>query len=227
MSDGNETFIGILAADYPVCIYDHRDMENSSDTNTVSPIGQYADDAAGLMQALGHTSMNVYSVSMGSSISQQLVLDHPERVDKLIRDLSSCDVRLPENWKLLDVIQSAAGDSSLPQGLRNEALANLVWNGSCDNLSTINKDVMLVVGTSDELARIRFLSKWPEKSKAHDLSGSRGCRMLVHIMHRSSTGIRLLHSWEPMNPRHKTGIFSLFFVAFAGTGSLMTRTVSV
>jgi pimeloyl-ACP methyl ester carboxylesterase len=151
MTDWNETFIGILATKYHVCIYDHRGMGNSTDNNATPSIPQYADDAAALMPALGYESMNVYGISMGSSVAQQLVIDHPERVRKLVLDSSSCSVRLPETKKLFGIIESAAADPGQPRGIREEAQANLAWNGSCDNLSGIHKEVMLVVGTADVL----------------------------------------------------------------------------
>ena len=54
-----------------------------------------------LMTALGYDSMNVYGVSMGSSVSQQLVIDHPERVRKLVLDSITYSIRIPETKKLL------------------------------------------------------------------------------------------------------------------------------
>ncbi|MDD1720019.1 MAG: alpha/beta hydrolase [Methanoregulaceae archaeon] len=147
----NETFIGILASKYHVYTYDHRGMGYSSDNNATPTIPLYADDAARMMAALGYDSMHVYGVSMGSSVSQQLVIDHPERVRKLVLDSNSYSIRIPETQKLLGNIEAAASNSSMPSGIRREGEANLAWNGSWDGLSGIEKDVMLVVGTSDEL----------------------------------------------------------------------------
>ncbi|RQW77524.1 MAG: alpha/beta hydrolase [Methanothrix sp.] len=145
----NQTFIGILASKYHVYTYDHRGMGYSSDNNATPTMSRYADDAVGLMTALGYDSMNVYGVSMGSSISQQLVIDHPERVRKLVLDSTSYSVRIPETKRLLGIIEAVNADPTQPQGLREEAQANLAWNGSYDGLSGIRKDVMLVVGTAD------------------------------------------------------------------------------
>ena len=110
MSDWNETFIGILASKYHVYTYDHRGMGYSSDNNATPSIAQYADDAAALMTALGYDSMHVYGVSMGSSVSQQLVIDHPERVRKLVLDSTSYSIRIPETKKLLGIIEAAAAN---------------------------------------------------------------------------------------------------------------------
>lgn len=151
IGDWNETFIGILATKYHVYTYDHRGMGYSSDNNATPSIQQYADDAASLMTALGYDSMNVYGVSMGSSVSQQLAIDHPERVRKLILDSNTYSIRIPETRILRGSIEAAANNTSMPEGIQKEAQANLAWNGSFDGLSGIQNDVMLVVGTKDVL----------------------------------------------------------------------------
>jgi pimeloyl-ACP methyl ester carboxylesterase len=151
INDWNETFIGILASKYHVYTYDHRGMGYSGDNNATPAISQYANDAAGLMTAFGYDSMHVYGVSMGSSVSQQLAIDHPERVQKIVLDSSAYSIRLPETKKLLGEIEGAATNPSESEGVQREAQANLAWNGSWDGLSGIHKDVMLVVGTDDDL----------------------------------------------------------------------------
>jgi pimeloyl-ACP methyl ester carboxylesterase len=88
---------------------------------------------------------------MGSSISQQLVIDHPECVRKLVLDSVTYSIRVPETQLLFSIINKTAADPTQPAGVRDEAQANLAWNGSWASLSGINKDVMLVVGTSDLL----------------------------------------------------------------------------
>ena len=116
IGDWNQTFIGILASKYHVYAYDHRGMGYSSNNNATPTIPLYADDAAALMTALGYDSMHVYGVSMGSSVSQQLVIDHPERVRKLVLDSNTYSIRIPETRKLLGSIEAAAVEPSLPEG---------------------------------------------------------------------------------------------------------------
>lgn len=151
IDDWNETFIGILASKYHVYTYDHRGMGYSSDNNATPTIALYADDAAALMPALGYDSMNVYGVSMGSSVSQQLVIDHPERVRKLVLDSVTYSIRIPETKLLYDIIVVSGVNPNQTEGVHRESQANLAWSGSWDHLSGINKSVMLVVGTADVL----------------------------------------------------------------------------
>jgi len=151
INDWNQTFIGILATKYHVYTYDHRGMGYSSDNDATPTISLYADDAAGMMTALGYDRMHVYGVSMGSSIGQQLVIDNPERVHKLVLDSVTYSIRVPETKQLLGIIETVNASSTYPAGVRREAQANLAWNGSWDKLSGIHKDVMLVEGTADVL----------------------------------------------------------------------------
>lgn len=151
MDGWNQTFIGILATKYHVYIYDPRGMGASSDDNSTPSFSRYSDDAAGLIAALGYDSMNVYGVSMGSSTAQQLVIDHPEKVRKLILDSVTYSIRIPETKLLLAINEEINASPTQPAGTRREAQANLAWNGSWDKLSSIHKDVMLVEGTADIL----------------------------------------------------------------------------
>ncbi|NLD57313.1 MAG: alpha/beta hydrolase [Methanomicrobiales archaeon] len=147
----NETFLGILASQYHVYTYDHRGMGFSGDDDAHLAISQYSDDAAGLITALGHDSMHIYGISLGSTVSQQLVIDHPGRVRKVVLDSATYSIQVPETKLLYTIINESATDPGKPAGVREEAEANLAWSGSWDKLSEIDKDVMLVVGTEDVL----------------------------------------------------------------------------
>jgi hypothetical protein len=151
MDNWSAPFVNILAMEYHVFTFDNRGMGYSGDNNATPTIQQYADDAAGLMHALGFASMNTYGTSMGSTISQQLVISHPEVVRKMVLSSATYSVFIPETQLLLSILQSVAADPTQPQGLRNEALANLAWNGSWAGLPGIQKPVMLIVGTADAL----------------------------------------------------------------------------
>ncbi len=145
----NETFLSILSSKYHVYAYDHRGMGYSSMNNVTPTIPIYADDAAGMIKALGYDSMNVYGESMGSTTAQQLVITHPELVRKLVLDSNSYSANIPECQNLHATLLAVANDTTASPGLRAEANANLAFNGTWNDLAGINKTVMLVVGTGD------------------------------------------------------------------------------
>ena len=149
IDDWNATFVSLLAANNHVFTYDHRGMGYSSDDNSTHTIEMYANDAVGLMHALGFQSMNLYGTSMGSSISMQIMIDHPDAVRKAVLSSASYSVRIPECTRLLAIIESVVNNTSYSLGIREEAAANLAWAGSWDGLAGINMPVMLIVGTND------------------------------------------------------------------------------
>lgn len=104
-------FVGALVDDgFEVVTFDNRDVGLSSKTDWTPPsqrrsvvamltrrpvkgvgytMDDMADDAAGLMDALGFTSMHVVGMSMGGMISQALTIRHPDRVRSLCSVMSN------------------------------------------------------------------------------------------------------------------------------------------
>jgi pimeloyl-ACP methyl ester carboxylesterase len=151
MDQWNSTFVSLLAAQYRVITYDHRGMGYSSYGSTPSSIQQYADDAAALIHYLGYSSANTYGTSMGSTVSQQLVISHPDAVRKMTLSSATYSIHIPECTLLLDLIEYQATNMNQTQGVRDEATANLNWSGSWDLLPTIQNHILLIVGTADLL----------------------------------------------------------------------------
>lgn len=74
-----------LAKNNQLIIFDNRGIGLSTDTKrNETTISQMADDAAGLVKALGLKKVNVLAWSMGSRIGQQLLIRHQELINKAI-----------------------------------------------------------------------------------------------------------------------------------------------
>ena len=85
MSMWDPIMVEELAKTHQLILFDNRGVGMSTDTkenNTTIP--QMADDAAALIKALGFEKANVLSWSMGARIGQQLLIRHPDVVDKMI-----------------------------------------------------------------------------------------------------------------------------------------------
>lgn len=79
-----ESFPALLAEHFDVVVYDHRGIGTSAPLGTEPfSLRDLADDAAGLIDALGWESAHVCGISMGGMIAQELVLAHPGRVRTL------------------------------------------------------------------------------------------------------------------------------------------------
>jgi len=73
-----------FADEYRVLIFDNRGagLTDKPDGHYSMPL--MADDAAGLMDAVGIETARVYGISMGGMIAQELTLRHPQKVKALV-----------------------------------------------------------------------------------------------------------------------------------------------
>ncbi len=85
-----EPFLSALREHFDVIVYDHRGVGESSPLDGELTIAQLAEDAHGLLQALGLDSAHVLGISMGGMIAQELVLAHPECVRTLTLGCTYC-----------------------------------------------------------------------------------------------------------------------------------------
>ncbi len=124
-----EPFLGGLGDDLDVVAYDHRGVGESTPQDGPITIDQLADDAAGLIGALGWEDAHVVGISMGGMVAQELALRHPGRIRTLTL---GCTYPGGAEGRLADpaLIQELAG--ALMSGDRELALRT----GFAANLST-------------------------------------------------------------------------------------------
>ena len=77
-------FDGPLTEHFEVLSYDQRGLGQSEKPETDYTMSDYADDAAGLLDALGWQRVPVMGVSFGGMVAQELVLRHPDKVSALV-----------------------------------------------------------------------------------------------------------------------------------------------
>jgi len=146
----NETFVLELAQDYRVITFDNRGVGYSSDSGENYSLELFASDTAGLLEALEIQEASVFGTSMGASIAQELALNYPEKVDKLIFSSPVYSVDAPEAGLLKSMLQSFANNSEINPAIRKQADTNLRWNGTYERLPEIRSETLLLVGTDDE-----------------------------------------------------------------------------
>lgn len=103
--------VPVLAERYRVIAFDNRGAGQSDAPDCAYTTGMMADDAAGLLRALGVERTHVIGLSMGGMIAQELALNYPERVRTL--QLHATYARpdaylraLVESWR---IVRSALG----------------------------------------------------------------------------------------------------------------------
>lgn len=73
-----------LAARFSVLAYDQRGLGQSEIPDGPYTMADYADDAAGLLDAVGWPDARVVGVSFGGMVAQELALRHSARVTRLV-----------------------------------------------------------------------------------------------------------------------------------------------
>jgi 3-oxoadipate enol-lactonase len=77
-------FDGPLAKQFAVLGYDQRGLGQSSIPEGPYTMADYADDAAGLLEAVGWESCLVLGVSFGGMVAQEVAIRNPDQVRRLV-----------------------------------------------------------------------------------------------------------------------------------------------
>jgi pimeloyl-ACP methyl ester carboxylesterase len=79
-----------VATNHSVIVFDNRGMGETTVGTKPFSIEQFANDAAGLLDALHIEKADVLGGSLGSFIAQELALNYPQKIDRLILASGSC-----------------------------------------------------------------------------------------------------------------------------------------
>jgi pimeloyl-ACP methyl ester carboxylesterase len=93
MDNWDPTLLKKLALNHTVIIFDNRGIGNTTSGEKEFSIVQFANDTASLLDVLEIKQIDVMGHSMGGIIAQELALNHPSRVGKLIIYASTCSAK--------------------------------------------------------------------------------------------------------------------------------------
>jgi 3-oxoadipate enol-lactonase len=126
-----DAFLDALRRDFEVIAYDHRGVGASSRLEGALTITQLAQDAAGLLGALGLAQVHVLGISMGGMVAQELALAQPERVCTLTLGCTYCggpgsSLAAPEVWRgLAEAMMSGDRERALRAGFAANVSAGM------------------------------------------------------------------------------------------------------
>lgn len=114
MSLWDPALLDELAKNYQLILFDNRGVGFSTDTQeNNTTISQMADDAAGLIKNLGYEKVQILAWSMGARIGQQLLIRHPNLVEKAV--LCSANPGGQYEDKTAASVENKLNDPNIPE----------------------------------------------------------------------------------------------------------------
>jgi pimeloyl-ACP methyl ester carboxylesterase len=80
----------LAATNHTVIVFDNRGIGETTVGTKPFSIEQFANDTAGLLDALQIEKADVFGASLGSFVAQELTLNYPQKVDRLILHATYC-----------------------------------------------------------------------------------------------------------------------------------------
>ena len=121
MNTWEPSLLSDLSSNHTVIVFDNRGVGNTTTGNKPFSILQFANDTAGLLDALKIHSADVLGYSLGSFVAQQLAVTHPEKVNRLVLIAASCGGKesIPQSPQLrkmvVGVVNKIANDTPVTQ----------------------------------------------------------------------------------------------------------------
>ena len=84
------SLLSSLSSNHTVIVFDNRGVGNTTTGIKPFSVQQFANDTAGLLDALKIQKADVLGYSLGSFIAQQLAVTHPDKVNRLVLIATTC-----------------------------------------------------------------------------------------------------------------------------------------
>jgi pimeloyl-ACP methyl ester carboxylesterase len=175
MDSWDPTLLGTLASNHTVIVFDNRGIGNttSGDEKRFS-IGLFGNDSAGLLEALNIKKADVLAWSLGGRIAQELTLNYPDKVGKLILYAIGCGGKgsVPQSQEVRNEFVNGTGTAEdriarlvplfFPQEWRNENpnyLENIPKTTETILNQTLNKQIEAAANAPATCDRLKNITQ--------------------------------------------------------------------
>jgi pimeloyl-ACP methyl ester carboxylesterase len=161
MDAWSPTVLRDLSSNHTVIIFDNRGVGNTTAGTKPFSIIQFANDTAGLLDALKIQKSDVLGFSMGTFIAQQLTLLHPQKVNRLVLYAASCGGKenIPESPDVVKILSDFAYNRSHDVGKFLSVTFPPSWIKSHSNNISIPKSKEIVPPDTQKL-QFNIVEAW-------------------------------------------------------------------
>jgi pimeloyl-ACP methyl ester carboxylesterase len=176
MDAWDPSIINDLASNHTVIVFDNRGVGNTTIGSKPYTIEQLANDTAGLLDALKIQNANVLGYSLGTFIAQQLTVNYPEKINRLILVAGTC-----------------GGKDGIPKPPEFLRLQNEVLDKVSNNVSISREEAIALANASLGAGWVRL---HPESLE--NITGGQSFFASISPEAQKGQG-DVAHSWEATN----------------------------
>jgi pimeloyl-ACP methyl ester carboxylesterase len=174
MDSWDPTLLETLASNHTVIIFNNRGIGNTTSGTKQFSIEQFANDTAGLLEALNIKKADVLAWSMGGRIAQELALSYPDKVGRLVLYAIGCggEGSVPQSQEVRNEFINRTGTAEeriarlvplfFPEEWRNENpnyLENIPKTTETVLNETLNKQIEAAVSSPSTCDRIKNMTQ--------------------------------------------------------------------
>ena len=175
MDSWDSTLLETLTTNHTVIVFNNRGIGNTtSGSEQKFSISLFANDTAGLLEALNIKKADVLAWSMGGRIAQELTLNYPDRVGKLILYAIGCggNGSVPQSQEVRNEFVNGTGTAEdriarlvplfFPQEWRNENpnyLENIPKTTDTILNQTLNKQIEAAANAPSTCDRLKKITQ--------------------------------------------------------------------
>jgi 3-oxoadipate enol-lactonase len=159
-----------IASHFRILAYDQRGLGQTEKPDKPYTMGDYAEDAHGLLEALGWESTHVMGVSFGGMVAQEFAIRHPDRVKRLVLACTSSGGAGGSSYPLHELWDLPARDRIARQLERSDTRRDKQWQAMNPQQwqSMINNRLAAQEASAGELGRAMGQRRQLEARRNHD-----------------------------------------------------------